>query len=385
MNDKELREIRRRFRPDKNNISRLYGCFVNSSGNIISRISQPMAFSDTASSEKLLAVLKRVLSGSIGTSLINLSYTTHQVGDGAKHKRLMKLLSDRLGDTDTLEEYYGEVIKSVKFEGNYVILIACDTYDVPAFGKDGVEEDSTESFSYIISAVCQIKSLPEALTFKEGDSLFHIMSEPTVLGTPEVGFMFPAFDDRRTNIYGALYYSKNPKDNIPAFAKNLLDAEIPMPPKAQKDSFSECLSSSLCEDCTLGLLRKVHAEIEELREEHKSSRDPEPFELTRGQIKGILEGAGVGEEKIEALGAAFDKSFGKNSTFAPKNVISTGKLNLSMPEVSIKVSPEYRDIVTTKTVGDEKYIMIKVTGPVEVNGVVINTDEKTNPKEDNEC
>ena len=96
-----------------------------------------------------------------------------------------------------------------------------------------------------------------------------------------------------------------------------------MPPKAQKDSFSECLSSSLCEDCTLGLLRKVHAEIEELREEHKSSRDPEPFELTRGQIKGILEGAGVGEEKIEALGAAFDKSFGKNSTFAPKNVIST--------------------------------------------------------------
>ena len=102
MNDKELREIRRRFRPDKNNISRLYGCFVNSSGNIISRISQPMAFSDTASSEKLLAVLKRVLSGSIGTSLINLSYTTHQVGDGAKHKRLMKLLSDRLCDADTL-------------------------------------------------------------------------------------------------------------------------------------------------------------------------------------------------------------------------------------------------------------------------------------------
>ena len=29
MNEKEIGEIRRRFRPDKNNISRIRGCYVN--------------------------------------------------------------------------------------------------------------------------------------------------------------------------------------------------------------------------------------------------------------------------------------------------------------------------------------------------------------------
>ena len=30
MNQKELNELRRRWKPDKNAISRIYGCFVNS-------------------------------------------------------------------------------------------------------------------------------------------------------------------------------------------------------------------------------------------------------------------------------------------------------------------------------------------------------------------
>ena len=35
MNQKELNELRRRFRLDKNNFSRVYGCYVNSNREII--------------------------------------------------------------------------------------------------------------------------------------------------------------------------------------------------------------------------------------------------------------------------------------------------------------------------------------------------------------
>ena len=35
MNQKELNELRRRFRLDKNNFSRVYGCYVNSNKEII--------------------------------------------------------------------------------------------------------------------------------------------------------------------------------------------------------------------------------------------------------------------------------------------------------------------------------------------------------------
>ena len=42
MNQKELNEIRRRFKLDKNSISRIYGCYVNSSREIIAYIDESM-------------------------------------------------------------------------------------------------------------------------------------------------------------------------------------------------------------------------------------------------------------------------------------------------------------------------------------------------------
>ena len=41
-NQKELNEIRRRFKLDKNSISRIYGCYVNSSREIIAHIDESM-------------------------------------------------------------------------------------------------------------------------------------------------------------------------------------------------------------------------------------------------------------------------------------------------------------------------------------------------------
>ncbi len=42
MNQKELNEIRRRFKLDKNSISKIFGCYVNSNKEIISWIDASM-------------------------------------------------------------------------------------------------------------------------------------------------------------------------------------------------------------------------------------------------------------------------------------------------------------------------------------------------------
>lgn len=42
MNQRELGELRRRFRPEKSAISRVYGCYVNSSREIIAYIDQSL-------------------------------------------------------------------------------------------------------------------------------------------------------------------------------------------------------------------------------------------------------------------------------------------------------------------------------------------------------
>ena len=374
MTEKELREIKRRFRPEKSNSPKIVGCFVNGNKQIISRISQPIGVTDSVVSEKLLGVMKKTLSGSLGTNLTDISFSTRQVSESEEHKLLMGLVKSRLGDADLLERFYTRVTESVSLDSNYVILLASDVYDVFSYGRDGEESGSSEVFSYIICAVCPVKSMPEALSFREADSLFHTLSASALLASPELGFMFPAFDDRKTNIYNALYYTRSIAESYKEFTENIFASEPPMPPKLQKATFNGCLTDALADECSFEVVRSVHAQIGEMLEAHKESRDPEPLMITKETVKSVLAGCGIDNEKIEKLDKSFDENFGKNAELSPKNIVSVKKFEVETPEVSIKVDPEHRDLVSTQVINNVKYVMIRVDGGVEVNGINITID-----------
>ena len=42
MNQKEVSELRRRFRPDRSAISRIYGCFVNQNREIVTDLDESL-------------------------------------------------------------------------------------------------------------------------------------------------------------------------------------------------------------------------------------------------------------------------------------------------------------------------------------------------------
>ena len=375
MNEKELREIKRRFRPERTNVPRIVGCFVNENKQIIAKINQSLGLEESIVSEKLLATMKKVLSGSIGTNLTDVPFSTKQVTDSEEHKLLMGLVKSSLRDEALLDRFFAAAIESVKCEGNFVILLANDIYDVPSYSKDGERGESSSMHSYIVAAVCPVKSLPEVLSFRESDSLFHAMSATGLLGAPEVGFTFPTFEGRRTNIYNALYYTRSLSDNQPEFMKRILAAEAGMPPKAQGAAFSDCLSEVLAEECSFEVVRSVHTQVAEMVEAHKEAKEEEPLLITGPIVKEILENCGVDEEKVEAATRRFDETFGQGAELAPKNIVAVRKFEVKTPDVSIKVSPEHRDVVSTQVIGGTKYVMIRVTGPVEVNGINIEIED----------
>ena len=166
MNEKEVAEIRRRFRPDKNNITHVRGCYVNDSREIVSQFNQSLAVTPQEEAEKILAVLKRTLSGTLGKNLIDITFETQQVVDSEEHKLLMALRSSALKDEEAVQAFYRRVIESLSFEGSYMILLAQDTYDVPYRSKDGerLDDAATEVFSYFLCSVCPIKMTPPALS-----------------------------------------------------------------------------------------------------------------------------------------------------------------------------------------------------------------------------
>ncbi len=378
MTEKELREIKRRFRPEKNNIPKIVGCFVNSNKEIIARISQFIGTSDSVVSEKLLSVMKKTLSGTLGTNLCDINFSTKQVTESEQHKLLMTLRASELKDSESLESFYKKVIESVKFEGNYVILLANDIYDVFEKRNEGEESGSSERFSYVICAVCPIKNAPEALTFKEADSLFHTVSASALLCSPEFGFMFPAFDDRKTNIYSALYYTRSLSESHSEFTENVFGKEAPMPPAVQKATFNECIAETLAEECSFEVIRSVHTQISEMVESHKEAKIPEPLVITKATVKTVLENCGIAGEKVEKIGEALDESFGTNAELSPKNIVNVKKFELETPDVTIKVNPERSELVSTQIINGVEYILIRATEGVLVNGINIKkSNEET--------
>lgn len=73
MNQRELNELRRRFKPDRTAISKVYGCYVSSSRQIISYVDAPLGLLSQEEQEMYLNLLKKSLSGALGRNLIDRS------------------------------------------------------------------------------------------------------------------------------------------------------------------------------------------------------------------------------------------------------------------------------------------------------------------------
>ncbi len=60
MNQKELNEIRRRMAPDKNSISKIYGCYVNNRKEIISYLDESLGNMPEPETAKYMELFKKV-------------------------------------------------------------------------------------------------------------------------------------------------------------------------------------------------------------------------------------------------------------------------------------------------------------------------------------
>lgn len=373
MNEKEIAEIRRRFRPDRNNIARIRGCCVNDRKEIITEFSQTLGLMPQEESEELLTILRKALSGTIEKNLIGIEFSTQQVLEGEEHRLLMALRNSMLEDDDAVHEFYDRVIRSVSPEGNYLILLAGDKYDVPFYAKDGEsQEDSSEVFSYFLCCVCPVKPTKPALGYYAAENAFRNISEDWVVSAPELGFLFPAFENRSADIYSALYYTKNTEETRAEFVDAVFKSEIPMPAAVQKETFQSILSEAVAADCSLEVVQAVHGQLSELIEAHKAQKDEEPPVISKGTVRSVLESCGVPEDRVAAFEGKYDAGFGENAEISPQNLIDTRQLEIHTPDVTIRVNPERGDLVETRVIDGTKYILIRADDGVEVNGVGIH-------------
>ena len=375
MNAREVSEIRRRFRADKSNITHIRGCYVNEKKEIISEFHQSVALLSQSESEELLTILKRTLSGTIGRNLVDITFDTKQVVSSDEHRLLMTLRSSNLNDIDAVHTFYQRVIESLNLETNYLILLTCDAYDVPYRAKDGEEfdEGSNEVYNYILCSICPVKQLKPALGFKQNE--FHGILPGPIVCAPELGFLFPAFDDRSTNIYNTLLYTRDSSLSYQEFVDAIFGDSKPVIPAAtQKELFHSVLSETLEEECSFEVVQTVNNQLGYLIDEHKASKDPEPLVIGKDTVKQALDACGVSEDKISAFEEKYDAEFGADKELSPKNLIEN-KIIVKTPSVVIQVDPDRSDLIDTRIIDGRKYILIRADEGAEVNGVPVNIKE----------
>jgi len=377
MNTKEIGEIRRRVRRDRSNMTAIYGCYVNDNQEIISEFRRSTGMMPENEAEKYFGLLRRSLSGTIGKNLIDITFQTSQVASSAEHKLLMDLRKSALQDDELRLELYRKIIGALHLDGGYLILLGCDSYDVPFKSKDDETQadNSGETFTYLLCAVCPVKQTKATLHYVPEEKLFHDGGITNVVSAPELGFLFPAFDDRATNIYNALYYTHSPKENHPNFVEAVFHTAIAKPAAEQKKSFEALLTTCLDKECRMDVVQSVHDELCQSIELHKQSKVSEPLLISKEQVKKTLADCGVSESHVAKFSVAYDEAFGFEAQLHPKNIIDNKRFEIKTPDVSIKVAPDRADLIETRIIGGVKYILICAEENVEVNGVSIHISE----------
>lgn len=374
MKEKEIAELRRRFRQDKSGITHVRGCYVNENREIVGELRQSLALMSEEEGEKVLALLRKTLTGGLGRSLLDIEFTTAQVADSEEHRLLMALRDSGLEDDEAVERFYRIAIDSLDLEGSYLILLARDRYDVPYRSKDGERQDDAgdEVFTYLVCAVCPVKLSKSALGYDLSENQLHSRAADWLVSPPQVGFLFPAFDDRSTNLYGALYYTKDSGSSHADFVDAVFKAPLPMPADQQRETFQTILADVLeDEEDSFQLVQAVQEELRERIEAYKESREEEPLEVSRQQVSQLLASCGMSQTRVEAFDQQYEEAFGEETRLTPQNLMDTKRLEISAPGVTIRVSPEESDRVQTRIIDGVKYILIRADGDVQVNGVEI--------------
>ena len=373
MNEKEIGELRRRFRADKSNITHVRGCYVNEKKEVISQFDQSIALMGPEESEKLLAILRKTLSGTLGKNLLDITFDTRQVVEGDEHRLLMALRDSELRDQEAVEALFQRTIQSLDLEGNYLILLAYDAYDVPYRSKDGDSQAdaSSDVFRYILCSVCPVKLTKDALSYFVYENKFRNLEADWVVAAPEAGFLFPAFDDRSTNLYNALYYTRDTAENHPDFIDAVFRAPAPMPAAVQKETFQTILGDTLAEDSSYQVVQTVHGQLREMIEEHKVNHEEAPLTISRDTVKQVLADCGVEDRHVDAFEARYDAAFGEGTDLSPRNLVDTKQLEIATPDVTIRVNPDRGDLVETRIIDGARYILIRAEEDVTVNGVQI--------------
>ena len=376
MEKNEINELRKLFTLEKCGISKVVGCYVNGDKVKLANIDELFGVLPEEEQHKYFEIFRKSLSGQTGKNLLNMEF--NETAKDEQRDFLIRLRDSELKDEKILDEFYDKVIESYNYVGNYIIILAYQSYDVPSITSDNMENEdaSEEVYRFVLCSICPVELSKPGLEYFEVENTFHNSERSYMVGLPDMGFLFPAFTERCEDRDRLLLYTKDSKEFDIGFMNYVLNCRVPIPAPRQKDIFNEIIAETLEDECDYETVKNIHEELSSIIETRKE--DPTvPETISKKEIKTIFENSGVNVERMENFDRRYDAHFEEEKeeekSFYVKNLYpAANKVEIKTANVSIKVDADKMDVIETKIIDGKKCLVIRVDEELIVNGIRVN-------------
>ncbi len=313
MTKKEVMEIKRRLKKEGCTFTRMCGCYVDAEKNKVVDFGQTFLNLEDEEFYKYLEIAKKVLSGNIGNNLLTLDIPLEEEAAGGRQQFLMGLRESKLKNEELIDRFYDLVIDSYDYAGNYLILVFHDAYDVMTRTTDNNKlDESEEVYEYLLCAICPVSLSKPGLGYRADENRIGPRIRDWVVGVPDTGFVFPAFNDRTTDIHSLLFYTRDTKEPHSEFMENGLGCGSKRTATEQKNLFSHIVKHALGDDDENSneVLLDLQQKMSDYMEEQDVLFDEETGVILEGdELEKLMSDTGISDDAASSIKEAYTEKF----------------------------------------------------------------------------
>lgn len=334
MRKKDILELKKRLKKNHCTFTKMCGCYVNSEKSILLSFKENFLNLEEEEFFKYLEIAKKVLSGTIGNNLLELNFPLNENLENERQLSLVQLKKSALKNDALLEAFYNSIIASYDYAENFLILIFHDAYDVMKKTTDNAKlDESEEVYEYVLCAICPVSLSEAGLMYSEEGNKITTRVRDWVVENPTVGFVFPAFIDRSSDVNSIIYYTKNPKEPHQELMEETLGCLPRQTISLQKDAFQSIIKGSIdadereAEKVFMDIQENLSTMVDEYNEMYDDT-DCEPINLGENEIQNLLVSSGVPEAATLKIQEAYLDSFGEDIPLA-ENLVDSKALKVN--------------------------------------------------------
>lgn len=316
---KEVAELKKRMKKGGAQFDRICGCYVNADKQKVCTFNERFLNLEEEEFYKYLDIASKSLSGKLGNNLLNLEFPMDEEEVGGRQHSLLALRDTCLENEDMLNSFYNHIIDTFDYEGNYLIVLFHGNYDVIRKSSDRADlDESEEVYSYILCAICPVDLAKPALGYREAEQRIGSRIRDWVVGSPNTAFLFPAFDDRSSNIHATLLYTKNTKEPHAEFIEDGLGCPVVRTNTEKKEIFDSIVKNNISakdnsKEVVLQLQQAIFEQAEEYEGEHGSGA---AMTLDKNALEAALKTCALEEREVHSITKSFSEVLGEDNVIA---------------------------------------------------------------------